>query len=104
MLFVDMWGGCGLKPLVSCRADSLCFDSYHREYFQLQRKMVQDGSPQQLVFTVPIFEPLPNQYWVRAVSDRWLGAEVACPVDFRHLMLPERCVVFRHRFAVVNSM
>lgn len=57
----------------------------------LQRKMVQEGGPQELVFTVPIFEPLPAQYWVRAISDRWLGAEVACPVDFRHLMLPERC-------------
>ena len=64
--------------------------SYHREYFLLQRKMVQEGGPQELVFTVPIFEPLPAQYWVRAISDRWLGAEVACPVDFRHLMLPER--------------
>ena len=51
---------------------------------------MQDGTPQELIFTVPIFEPLPTQYWVRAISDRWLGAEVACPVNFRHLMLPER--------------
>ena len=45
--------------------------------------------PQDLVFTIPIFEPLPPQYYVRAVSDRWLGAESVVAISFQHLILPE---------------
>lgn len=45
---------------------------------------------QALVFTIPIFEPLPSQYLVHAVSDRWLGAEAVVALSFQHLILPER--------------
>ena len=45
---------------------------------------------QTLVFTIPIFEPLPSQYYVRGVSDRWLGSEVVCALSFKHLILPEK--------------
>ena len=45
---------------------------------------------QTLVFTIPIFEPLPSQYLVRGVSDRWLGSEVVCALSFKHLILPEK--------------
>uniref|UniRef100_A0A4W3HS85 Activating signal cointegrator 1 complex subunit 3 n=1 Tax=Callorhinchus milii TaxID=7868 RepID=A0A4W3HS85_CALMI len=58
---------------------------YHSEYFLLQKKQ-----SQLLVFTIPIFEPLPSQYYIRAVSDRWLGAEAVCIINFQHLILPER--------------
>uniref|UniRef100_W5NIJ2 Activating signal cointegrator 1 complex subunit 3 n=1 Tax=Lepisosteus oculatus TaxID=7918 RepID=W5NIJ2_LEPOC len=63
---------------------------YHSEYFLLQKKQVVIHEPQQLVFTIPIFEPLPSQYYIRAVSDRWLGAEAVCIINFQHLILPER--------------
>ena len=46
--------------------------------------------PQMLVFTIPIFEPLPNQYYVKAISDRWIGCESMCAISFQHLILPER--------------
>lgn len=39
---------------------------------------------------MPITEPLPPQYFVRVVSDRWLGAENQLPISFRHLLLPEK--------------
>lgn len=39
---------------------------------------------------VPVFEPLPPLYFVRVVSDRWLGSETVLPVSFRHLVLPEK--------------
>jgi pre-mRNA-splicing helicase BRR2 len=42
-------------------------------------------------FFVPIFEPLPPQYFIRVVSDRWIGSETLLPVSFRHLLLPEKC-------------
>ncbi|XP_072409240.1 activating signal cointegrator 1 complex subunit 3 [Chiloscyllium punctatum] len=63
---------------------------YHSEYFLLQKKQVLSKEPQLLVFTIPIFEPLPSQYYIRAVSDRWLGAEAVCIINFQHLILPER--------------
>jgi hypothetical protein len=45
---------------------------YHSEYFLLYKK--DKDEPQKLNFTIPIFEPLPPQYYVHAISDRWLGA------------------------------
>ncbi|KAF3691498.1 Activating signal cointegrator 1 complex subunit 3 [Channa argus] len=63
---------------------------YHSEYFLLQKKQVVTGEPQQIVFTIPIFEPLPSQYYIKAVSDRWLGAEAVCIINFQNLILPER--------------
>uniref|UniRef100_A0A8C4HEY4 Activating signal cointegrator 1 complex subunit 3 n=1 Tax=Dicentrarchus labrax TaxID=13489 RepID=A0A8C4HEY4_DICLA len=58
---------------------------YHSEYLLLQKKQ-----PQHIVFTIPIFEPLPSQYYIKAVSDRWLGAEAVCIINFQNLILPER--------------
>lgn len=63
---------------------------YHSEYFLLQKKQVVTEEPQHIVFTIPIFEPLPSQYYIRAVSDRWLGAEAVCIINFQNLILPER--------------
>ncbi|CAH2252491.1 activating signal cointegrator 1 complex subunit 3 isoform X1 [Pelobates cultripes] len=63
---------------------------YHSEYFLLQKKQVVTKEQQLLVFTIPIFEPLPSQYYIRAVSDRWLGAESVCIINFQHLILPEK--------------
>jgi len=61
---------------------------YHTEYFLLNKKQLREEH--KLVFTIPIFEPLPPQYYLRAVSDRWIGAETVIPVSFKHLILPER--------------
>ncbi|XP_013383776.1 activating signal cointegrator 1 complex subunit 3-like [Lingula anatina] len=63
---------------------------YHSEYFMMHKKMVVTEEPQQLVFTIPIFEPLPTQYYVRAISDRWIGSEFTSAISFQHLILPER--------------
>ncbi|GJQ87042.1 hypothetical protein Trydic_g12622 [Trypoxylus dichotomus] len=60
----------------------------HHEYFLLKSKYASD---EHLVkFFVPIFEPLPPQYFLRIISDRWIGAETQLPVSFRHLILPEK--------------
>lgn len=39
--------------------------------------------------TIPLTEPLPSQYLVKIVSDRWLGCEVIHPLSFKNLILPE---------------
>ncbi|KAJ2642524.1 activating signal cointegrator 1 complex subunit 3, partial [Coemansia sp. RSA 1694] len=62
-------------------------DIYHVENLLLRKKAYRD--PKQLVFTIPVHEPLPPQIFIRAVSDRWLGAESVTAVSFKHLMLPE---------------
>ena len=62
---------------------------YHHEFFSLQKKHVKTKEPQQIVFTIPIFEPLPSQYIVRVISDTWLGVEFTHSVSFKHLILPD---------------
>ena len=60
---------------------------HHTNRFSLQ---VKAKEPQLLVFTIPIFEQqLPPQYYDKAVSDRWLGADTVEPISFKHLILPE---------------
>ncbi|KAK9299813.1 hypothetical protein QLX08_007269 [Tetragonisca angustula] len=60
----------------------------HHEYFLLKAKYATDEHL--IKFFVPVFEPLPPQYFLRVVSDRWIGAETQLPVSFRHLILPEK--------------
>lgn len=59
---------------------------YHQEYFTLEHKTHHE--PHTLTFTIPIREPLPPQYYIRAISDRWLGSESECELSFKHLFLP----------------
>ncbi|KAF8983689.1 hypothetical protein BGZ46_009737 [Entomortierella lignicola] len=59
----------------------------HSEYFLLSRKQL--GQPQVITFTIPVIEPLPPQIHVRAVSDKWIGAESVHAISFKHLILPE---------------
>lgn len=49
---------------------------------------------QKLTFTVPIFEPHPPQYYIRAVSDSWLQAEALYTISFHNLALPEVKLIF----------
>jgi pre-mRNA-splicing helicase BRR2 len=43
-----------------------------------------------LSFIVPLYEPMPPQYFIKVISDRWLQCETVLPVSFKHLILPER--------------
>ena len=62
---------------------------YHHEFVNVSKKQARVKEPIHLVFTIPIFEPLPAQYIVRVLSDRWLGVEYSHPVSFKHLILPD---------------
>ena len=61
---------------------------YHSEHFTLTKRAAK-GDPQKLSFTVPIFEPHPPQYYIRAVSESWLQAEAFYTISFKNLALPE---------------
>ena len=60
----------------------------HNEFFLLKKKYKEDAHV--INFFVPIYEPLPPQYFIRIISDKWLQAETQLPVSFRHLILPEK--------------
>ena len=46
---------------------------YHSEHILVHKK--ERGQNKQLEVTIPIREPLPSQYFVRVVSDRWVGCD-----------------------------
>lgn len=60
----------------------------HHEEFILKASHAEDDSL--VSFTLPVADPIPPQYFVRMVSDKWLGCESTLPVSFRHLILPEK--------------
>lgn len=60
----------------------------HHEYFILKKAFATEEHS--VNFTIPIFDPLPPQYFIRVVSDRWIGSEVVLPITFHNLLLPER--------------
>ncbi|KAJ2595779.1 activating signal cointegrator 1 complex subunit 3 [Coemansia sp. RSA 1721] len=60
---------------------------YHTESIILRKRDYRE--PKVSVFTIPVHEPLPAQIFIRAVSDRWVGAETVTAISFKHLMLPE---------------
>ncbi|EGD81008.1 ASCC3L1 protein [Salpingoeca rosetta] len=60
----------------------------HYEFFSLKKRFAELDHV--LEFFVPITDPMPPQYFVRVVSDRWIGSETVLPISFRHLILPER--------------
>ncbi|XXG84547.1 hypothetical protein AAC387_Pa10g2048 [Persea americana] len=62
----------------------------HREYFLLKKQYINQDHT--LKFTMPKLpnERLPPQYFIRVVSDRWIGSQTVLPVSFRHLILPEK--------------
>lgn len=62
---------------------------YHSELFLVTKKQVVSKEPQELVMTIPLTEPLPSLYCIRATSDRWLGSMTSIPLNFQHLILPE---------------
>lgn len=43
----------------------------HSEYFLLKSRYATEEHI--IKFFVPVFEPLPPQYFIRVVSDKWIG-------------------------------
>ncbi|KAI7854305.1 Sec63 Brl domain-containing protein [Circinella umbellata] len=60
---------------------------YH-DYFVLKQRYAEEEHL--VTFTVPLYEPLPPNYFITVVSDRWLHSISKLPVSFKHLILPEK--------------
>ncbi|KAJ8602966.1 hypothetical protein CTAYLR_001574 [Chrysophaeum taylorii] len=60
----------------------------HHEPFSLRHAYADQEHV--LQFAVPVSDPLPPQYFLKVVSDRWLHSTATLPVSFRHLVLPRK--------------
>ncbi|KAJ2616612.1 Pre-mRNA splicing [Coemansia sp. RSA 1365] len=60
----------------------------HTELFVLKRAYATDDHVTE--FACALTDPLPPQYFVSVISDRWIGAETRLAVSFRHLQLPAK--------------
>lgn len=76
------------EPFIIIVEDADSENILHHEGYVLSAARAEDDAL--VSFTLPISEPLPPQYFVRVVSDKWLGCEATLPVSFRHLILPEK--------------
>ena len=43
-----------------------------------------------VTLSVPMFEPVPPNYYISVISDRWLHAETRLPISFKHLIVPKK--------------
>jgi pre-mRNA-splicing helicase BRR2 len=56
--------------------------------FILRQRYAEDEH--NVTLTVPMFEPVPPNYYISIISDRWLHSETRLPISFKHLILPEK--------------
>ncbi|GAT28918.1 pre-mRNA splicing helicase [Aspergillus luchuensis] len=70
-----------------CDGEEILF----HDQFLLRGDIAQSEMNEHLVeFTVPITEPMPPNYFISLVSDRWMHSETKIAVSFQKLILPER--------------
>lgn len=59
--------------------------------FLLRKDYAEAESNEHIVdFTVPITDPMPPNYFVSVISDRWMHSETRVAVPFQKLILPEK--------------
>ena len=60
----------------------------HYELFLLKKKYCTEDHI--VSFIVPMIEPMPPQYFIKVISDKWISSETQLPISFKHLILPEK--------------
>lgn len=66
-------------------------DILFHDQFLLRRTYAESEMNEHLVeFTVPITEPMPPNYFITLLSDRWIQSETKLAVSFDKLVLPEK--------------
>ncbi|KAJ5232624.1 Helicase C-terminal [Penicillium chermesinum] len=71
------------------RAGELLEILFH-DRFLLRREFAHAEQEHLVDFTVPITEPIPPNYFISILSDRWMHSETKIAVSFQQLILPER--------------
>ncbi|KAF2452650.1 Sec63 Brl domain-containing protein [Lineolata rhizophorae] len=70
-----------------CDGEEILF----HDQFLLRREYAMSEMNEHLVeFTVPITDPMPPNYFITVVSDRWMHSETKIAVSFQKLILPEK--------------
>lgn len=66
-------------------------DILFHDTFLLRKDYAESESNDHIVdFTVPITDPMPPNYFISVVSDRWMHSETRIAVSFQKLILPEK--------------
>ncbi len=66
-------------------------DILFHDTFLLRKDYAVSESNEHIVdFTVPITDPMPPNYFISVISDRWMHSETRIPVSFQKLILPEK--------------
>ncbi|RKU42759.1 DEIH-box ATPase [Coniochaeta pulveracea] len=66
-------------------------DILFHDTFILRKEYAQTENNEHIVeFTVPITDPMPPNYFISVISDRWMHSETRLPVSFQKLILPEK--------------
>ncbi|KJZ76611.1 hypothetical protein HIM_03947 [Hirsutella minnesotensis 3608] len=66
-------------------------DILFQDTFLLRKEYAESESNDHIVdFTVPITDPMPPNYFVSVISDRWMHSETRFVIPFNKLILPER--------------
>ncbi|PKI82775.1 Brr2p [Malassezia vespertilionis] len=60
---------------------------FYDQFVLLQRYAEEEHT---VTFTVPLTEPLPPNYYITLLSERWLHSEVRLPISFKNLLLPDK--------------
>lgn len=70
-----------------CDGEEILF----HDTFLLRKDYAESESNDHIVdFTVPITDPMPPNYFISVVSDRWMHSETRIAVSFQKLILPEK--------------
>ena len=59
-------------------------------FFCVKTMLSSETNEHLVEFTVPITEPMPPNYFITLLSDRWLHAETKIAVSFQKAVLPEK--------------
>ncbi|KAK0733880.1 Sec63 Brl domain-containing protein [Lasiosphaeria miniovina] len=63
---------------------------FHDQFILRKDYAGSDANEHAVEFTVPITEPMPPNYFISVISDRWMHSETRLAVSFNKLILPER--------------
>ncbi|KAF2155922.1 Sec63-domain-containing protein [Myriangium duriaei CBS 260.36] len=63
---------------------------FHDQFFLRKEYAISEMNEHLVEFTVPITEPMPPNYFVTVLSDRWMHSEARLAVSFQKLILPEK--------------
>ncbi|KAL9072568.1 MAG: hypothetical protein Q9157_005042 [Trypethelium eluteriae] len=63
---------------------------FHDQFLLRREYAISEANEHLVEFTVPITEPMPPNYFITVISDRWMHSETKIAVSFQRLILPEK--------------